>query len=96
MALLISLVLAVIIARIGRFVAARHHHDDDAFFECGHVGWTGGTGDICTRLRGHWGSHRTSPEGWLGWYCEWEDKSKVRVVGFFGETFEKEDRGRGV
>lgn len=81
---LIPIFMVLAVARIGRFLAAPNRH---YYLLCGSIYWRGCTGEVCKRFKGHWGPHRTSPLGALGWYAEWGEEGKIRIVGM-GETFE--------
>lgn len=76
---LVSIILAIFIARIGRFFAA---HDNGGGLRCYDVGRdTDYSGVYCERLKGHLGLHRTAPMGALRWYQEWKTGEKPRTIG---------------
>lgn len=95
---IVPIALMFIVARLGRFFASTGSTRPEYWektWRCDSVTEHSSCGAICSRLRGHWGSHRTSPSGTLGWYNEWDREGKVvRVVGP-GETFEREERHGG-
>ncbi len=77
MSYLIPLLLIVVVARLGRFFAAR---GNDHFWKCYNIGWISSScGVLCSRLKGHWGPHKTSPMGALQWYHEWKGDGKTEV-----------------
>lgn len=96
---LIPLVLIVLVARIGRFCAATGSNRPEYWektWRCDGITEVGGS--ICSRLRGHWGWHRTRAQGALRWYETWQGKGEeVFVIGFFGPPYKKTKyQGRGV
>jgi hypothetical protein len=98
MSYIIPILLAVLVARIGRFFAStgstRPEHWEKTW-RCDSTTEVSSCGAICHRIRGHWGSHRTASSGALGWYHEWKGEGKVvRVIGL-GKTYEVRDRHYG-